>query len=417
VKRRAPHLLSLALVAVAVSRVASASGEESPGAVRPAPPDTEFALVPFAGGSSDQGFGGGFIASLARVDAEHEPYAWRVESADVLSESRDEAGAWSLPYNDDYLLVRLPHVVDDRLGVELRLSYTREATLKYYGLGNASRIPARADPAAATFEHLRVHPTARMTWSYRSKPFVLSLGAAYTQNSFEVPANGKLALDMQSADPRVRELLGGTEPHGTPELLLGVGWDTRDDEVSPTRGLYVTEEVSVTPDTFGAGSYRFARLGTALRAYVPIAPRERRLVLALRVVSDLLVGNPPFYVLPRFGHTSAIGGGRGVRGVPAQRYYGKIKAFSNVELRSELFSLRILGEDRRFGLAAFCDFGRVWTDYRAHPELDGTGWGLKYGLGGGLRIASGESFVLRADVGWSPDAHPVSAYLVSGHAF
>jgi hypothetical protein len=106
-----------------------------------------------------------------------------------------------------------------------------------------------------------------------------------------------------------------------------------------------------------------------------------------------------------------------VRGVPAQRYYGKIKAFSNVELRSELFSLRILGEDRRFGLAAFCDFGRVWTDYRAHPELDGTGWGLKYGLGGGLRIASGESFVLRADVGWSPDAHPVSAYLVSGHAF
>ena len=106
-----------------------------------------------------------------------------------------------------------------------------------------------------------------------------------------------------------------------------------------------------------------------------------------------------------------------MRGVPAQRYYGKVKAFSNVELRSELFDFELFGDRRRVGLTGFGDFGRLWSDYESHPELDGEGLGLKYGLGGGLRLTSGKAFVLRLDVAWSPDADPVSAYLISGHHF
>ncbi len=127
--------------------------------------------------------------------------------------------------------------------------------------------------------------------------------------------------------------------------------------------------------------------------------------------------DPPFYELPRFEETFAIGGAKGVRGVPGQRYYGKIKAFSNVELRRELFKAKVLGDERRFGIVGFCDVGRLWADYKHDPELDGTGLGLKYGVGGGLRVASGETFVLRVDVAWSPDANPISGYLLAGHIF
>ena len=95
----------------------------------------------------------------------------------------------------------------------------------------------------------------------------------------------------------------------------------------------------------------------------------------------------------------------------------EIKALANVELRSELFTARVFGEERRFGLVGFADFGRVWADYHRRPELDGDGLGIKYGVGGGLRVASGETFVLRLDVGWSPDANPVSGYLLAGHLF
>ena len=38
-------------------------------------------------------------------------------------------------------------------------------------------------------------------------------------------------------------------------------------------------------------------------------------------------------------------------------------------------------------------------------------------VGGGLRVASGETFVLRVDVAWSPDANPLSGYLLAGHIF
>lgn len=73
----------------------------------------------------------------------------------------------------------------------------------------------------------------------------------------------------------------------------------------------------------------------------------------------------------------------------------------------------------QLGLAGFFDGGRVWADWRSAPELDGTGWGLKYGTGGGLRLQKGSTFVLRADLAWSPDARGVGVggYFLAGHLF
>lgn len=379
--------------------------------------DTEFTAVPFVGGNSDMGFGGGFLASLARLEPGVKPYFYRLETAATVTIGEGSSSGLRVQYTDVYLLFSFPNVLADHLGFDLRVSYTLEANLKYYGLGNASTIPAGLEPTDSYFEHSRTHPTVQATWEYRMRPFAFALGASYTQNWFDIPQGTLLAQDIQSPDPDVRGLLGEGKTHGTPEINLGAAWDTRDDETSPVRGLYITEELAVTPGTFGAVDYRFARLVSALHVFVPLIPKDRRLVFAVRVAADLLFGDPPFYELPRFGDTFAIGGAKGVRGVPAQRYYGRIKAFSNVELRSELFSAKILGDERRFGVAGFTDFGRVWADYHDRPELDGTGLGLKYGVGGGLRVASGETFVLRVDVAWSPDANPISGYLLAGHIF
>ena len=384
---------------------------------KPEKRETEFTIVPFVGGNSDMGFGGGYIASLARLDPKLTPYLYRIETAGAVTVGQDDAGGWRVPYTDVYLLFSFPNLIRDHFGLDLRVSYTLESNLKYYGLGNASTIDEGIDASDAFFEHTRAHPTLSAMFEYRMRPLAFSAGASYTQNWFEVPEGSLLAGDMASPDPKVRELLGDAESHGVPKLSVGAAWDTRDDETSPTRGLYITEELAVTPRTFGAGDYRFARLDTAVHVFVPLIPRDRRLVFAARVANDLLFGDPPFYELPRFQETFAIGGSKGVRGVPGQRYYGKVKAFANLELRSELFSANILGDERRFGLVGFADFGRLWADYRRDPELDGTGLGLKYGLGGGLRVASGETFVLRLDVAWSPDANPIGGYLLAGHIF
>jgi hemolysin activation/secretion protein len=139
--------------------------------------------------------------------------------------------------------------------------------------------------------------------------------------------------------------------------------------------------------------------------------------VAGRIVGDILFGDPPFAELPRFEDTYAVGGSNGVRGVPQERYCGKVKVFGNVEVRTRVFDFRFLSKPMSVGFEVFFDGGRVWADTGPQPGLDGTGFGLKYGVGGGLRLASGSAFVLRADVAWSPDATPIGAYVSAGEMF
>lgn len=411
-------LLSLTLCTLVWSpRAAADEAEEEEDHNWSPPQETEFSIVPFAGGSSDTGFGGGYIASLARLRQDREPYVYRIDTTGSVTFDESRDGGLRLPYADVFLRWRFPHVIANRLGVELRASYTRETNLGYYGLGNAAALPPGLERGDPFFEYSRVHPTLKMSWELQVKPLFVSWGVSYTGNWLDVPPDTLLATDFQSERGYVRDLVGNDRQHGVPKFSFGVTWNTRDDDVAPVRGVHLSEELALTPGTFGDAWYRFARSTTAAQAYIPLIPQRRRLVLATRVLADFIVGNAPFYELARYDDTSAIGGSRGVRGVPAQRYYGKIKLIANAELRTELLELRVLGTRRRLGLVAFADTGRVWADYSSHPDLDGTALGLAYGVGGGLRVASGKTFMLRFDLAWSPDAGSTSLYLLAGHMF
>ncbi len=371
---------------------------------------SEFSAVPFVGGDSDVGWGGGFIASWARLSPRLEPYLLRIEAATAITGKKTDDGV-EFPYTDAYLLFEMPHVLPNRYKLRLRISYTREATLNYYGIGNASELDH-----VATTHYERVHPTVDLQSEYRmTQALRLNLGVAYTRNRLQLPSDGLLAQEMREASPVVRELLGDARPHDVLAFSYGVSIDLRDDIVNPHSGFLATARVDLAPGAMGAFSHRWARHDASLRGFIPLIPS--RLTLAARVVSDFLFGDAPFYELARYDSTSAIGGVHGVRGIPAGRYAGKIKAFGNVELRSELFSAKVLGKPTRFGITGFVDAGRVWADYQRRPELDGTGLGLKYGAGGGVRIVAGKSFVLRLDAAWSKEASPLAAYLTSGHAF
>jgi hypothetical protein len=376
-------------------------------------PHNDVTVVPYAGGDSDIGFGGGAMFSIARLTAEYKPYLWRFESVSLVTFKADPS--FELPYIDGYARVVFPHVIKDRMTLELRLSYTRE-DLKYFGLGNASKVPENVEFSNPVFAYRREHPTLLVhTGTRLAGPLLLLLGVAYTQNWLTIPENTLLAQQRDHGTPRERESLGPSEPHGVFELSYGLGWDDRDNSVSPEHGQYHTVRIDLDPGGVPAIPQRWARLNTALRFYVPLV--EHRLTFAVRALTDVLFGDPPFYELQRYDDTSAIGGANGVRGVPGQRYYGKIKVFANFELRSRLFDFRLFGHKNTFGLAAFTDVGRLWSGLPADPQLDGHGLGLKLGVGGGVRIYGGKSFVVRADIAWSPDARPVGGYLAPGEIF
>jgi hypothetical protein len=356
--------------------------------------DTDFTLVPVAGGDSDSGFGGGYIMSLARTSPTLDPYLWRVEAAGMIT-FRPRGEELQIPFFDNYLLLDLHHVIPRRLGVELRISHTHEEGLRYFGLGNASRIEPGLEPSDPRYQYDRTHPTFSIGLSHElGSDWKVEWGGSFTYNSLSIPDTGLLAEDAASPDADVRRLTRIVPHHGVMTFKYGIGWDTRDDEVQPEHGL---------------------RLNAAARWYASLIPD--RLSLAYRVVADSLLGTPPFYELARHDNTYSIGGSKGVRGIPARRYHGKLKVFSNLELRVRVLSFDWSDEPHTVGVVAFFDAGRLWADYGRLSELDGTGLGLHWGYGGGLRLGAGKSFVLRADIASSPDGDGISGYLTAGHIF
>ena len=223
------------------------------------------------------------------------------------------------------------------------------------------------------------------------------------------------ALELRAGDRVTRKVLRVKHAYEVAQFSYGVGWDTRDNEISTHFGQYHTLRIDLSPGGTNPVPFSWSRVNLALRAYLPLI--RKRLTLAGRAVADLLLGAPPFYELSRFDDYDALGGGKGLRGVPAQRYYGKMKLFSNLELRSELFDFSLFGKRNVFGVTGFFDSGRLFSEIVPNARLDGTTLGLKYGVGGGLRVAAGSSFVLRGDVAWSPDANPIGAYLLAGQLF
>ena len=105
--------------------------------------------------------------------------------------------------------------------------------------------------------------------------------------------------------------------------------------------------------------YSYLQVDATLRYYSTPVPRW--LALSYRVVGDAILGNSPFYELARFDDTPAIGGGKAIRGVPAQRYHGKVKLFGNLESRTDVWSFAIAHKPMVLGVAGSIDCGASRT--------------------------------------------------------
>jgi hypothetical protein len=377
---------------------------------------SELNFLPVAGGTTDIGFGGGYFAGLAHLRHGYDPYEWNLESSGLLTFKPREGGGILFPYQDVSFTFSVPRFLGSPLRFELRPSYTWESTLNYYGLGNASSAVTPPGSSASYHEYGRLHPELALDLRGRlADHLAWHIGARFVQTWLQVNDNSRLAEDVRSGSPVVKALLGSTRPNAVATFTYGLQFDNRDNDVSTHAGSYETIDLRVSPGGIEPLPDRYGQILAALRVFIPIW--KPRITLALRAVGDWLFGDPPFYELSRFDTTYALGGQNGVRGIPAQRYYGKIKAFGNVELRGEVVSFRAFGKPFGFGVVGFLDGGRVWTEVQPHPELDGVRVGLKYGVGGGLRLRSGSAFVLRADIAWSPDAMPIGGYFAAGEMF
>lgn len=371
----------------------------------------EPAGIPFAAGSTDIGFGIGALGSLASFRDDEHLWRWRFELQLFAAAKSSPSGGLEVPYQEHYLRFDLPEP-DRGLRWIFETRFFRDATQHYYGVGNASPL----GPDTPRFHQIDWEfPSASVTLrrDVGSDFFAFATGAA-AYSTIDVYPGSLLERDLGAPSGATRTALVGLGEHGLGTLTAGLALDTRDDEISPTRGLF--HDLSVRGGGGIGESFGFTGVDLTTRYFVTMVPNTA--VFAARLVIDTLFGRPPVYELWRVGGLlpqNAPGGGAGVRGLPIARYAGNIKVFGNAELRFGSLKFGAKSQPFSLGVVAFVDAGFVRAEIDPHPELDGSGLGLKYGTGGGIRLGWGRAFLARMDAAWSPDG--VGAYFDAGHTF
>lgn len=402
----------------------------------PKPDRLEFGVLPAVNYDSDLGFGFGAIASVARFAPGYRPYKWRLELLLQATVKRAANRGAEFPFHDDYLNMDFPGLAGGRLRLTARVGFRKFANTGYYGFGNDSKAQPpdpELDPARRFHKFDHIYPllqaNARVQLWDRSTPearrrIEALVGVNATYNIVRPYEHSKLAQDIAALDDGTQDaqtlgnLLRGTDPHMLLVFNLGLLFDTRDHEYTPTRGTFT--ELSVRSSPGVQQDLRYAALTLSSAWYKSLVGEW--LSFAARGAVDAILGDAPFYELTRFGALmprDGPGGGWSLRGVPRQRYSGKLKIIHNLELRSLFWRFAIRKQRFVVGAVAFVDAARVWADLH-RTELGGEsidGGTFKVGTGGGLRVRWGETFLVRFDGAYSPTEGTPGFYVDVGHVF
>lgn len=373
----------------------------------------EIAGLPALAASSDIGFAFGVYLKLTRMDPGRRPFDWQFTTL-LQTSVKDGPDGIEVPIHDDFVSFQKTGLLDGKLRLYGEIGYQQNIVAGWYGLGNASSADADANARRYQFYHRL--PLLRFMGRLKLLEHVETFAAIDLQySSIKIYDGSKLQQDIAASEAGTGEQLFGYDDSAVGVAHGGLIWDDRDDEVNPLAGGFHQASVRGSPGQLTGAEHDFVGFNLSASQFVSLA--DEYLVVALRLSADLMQGSVPFYMLGTTGGTSsvqALGGKDGVRGVPARRYNGKVKAFGNLELRSTFYEIS-KGFD--LGASAFFDAGRSWYDLSASEDLDATGVGLKYGLGAGPQLRWGESTVVRIDVAYSPDADPVGFYVDASRAF
>lgn len=395
------------------------------------PHRVEVGALPALNYDSDTGFGFGLIGSVARFSPGYRPYRWRLRFLFYATVRGKPGGGTEFPYHDDNVFFELPGLMDGKLRLQMQTGFRRFTTASYFGLGSASSAEENDDPRFYRYD--RIYPFALAYGRYalwdrstderarRLEAFAGLYGAYNTINLYD---GSKLAQDVDLAgqdtpDGRALDaLLHGTEDHALLMPIAGLLYDTRDHETTPAHGTFTELSLRASPGVDAGLS--FVGVSLVTRWYQALA--GQRLVLAARGIGDMIFGSAPFYELSTVGaftRTDGPGGSGSVRGVDGQRFHGKAKLIGNLELRSQFLPFSVVGQRFNLGALAFFDAGRVWADFDS-TEIAGSALDdghVAVGVGAGLRLLWGETFIVRVDPGYSPTESTFGLYINVDHIF
>ncbi|MBX3190000.1 MAG: BamA/TamA family outer membrane protein [Labilithrix sp.] len=385
---------------------------------------TEYAGFPVIGGSTDIGFQFGVAGTISHVGDGFKPYWWNVDG--ILSASvKDGPRGVEIVQQSQAMRWDIPGGGGGKVRLMPGLFYDKTINSGYFGLGNAAPVVTLPDGTVGDRYQFR-HEEAAVRLAART-PLTQKWSTMYGwQLRYVHPKaypNSRLAIDAATRLSDGRPLLYGLGPLGIVTLNAALLYDTRDDEIQPKRGAYYSFSLRVSDGRPEESGVRWVGANATLRWYAKLGGP---FVFANRIIVDLMAGHVPFYDLSQgaaFDPDDMPGGAEGVRGIPNGRYSGLVKLVVNTEIRSVFFGFEFLGGKFKVGNSVFFDMGRVWNDYTFSDPRDGTGLGMRYGVGTGPFLVWGSAALFRVDVAYSPDAtaanpgFPVGIYVQQGFIF
>jgi len=280
-------------------------------------------------------------------------------------------GAFNFKYSGDYI---------DTLG---RWDASLDAFIfgpnnvqNYFGSGNETQ-PLSDDKNynRVRINQVLLYPAAKQVYSERH---TLRIGPQFQYSQVEQTA-GRFVSDPSS---------GLNEEDFDPKYYLGVkvayDYVKVDEEINPTSEVRILTEASYNAQIQGEGK-DFLHLNGDASAYFPLPLNT---TFATRLGGAVNVGEYEFY------QENTIGGKTNLRGYRADRFSGRISAYSNNDLRIKLGRVRNYFIPSDIGLLGFFDVGRVWVD-----DEDSKVWHTGYG--GGVWISPLGFFIISMSINFS----------------
>jgi outer membrane protein assembly factor BamA len=188
-------------------------------------------------------------------------------------------------------------------------------------------------------------------------------------------------------EDQARRLIPGED---TFEFGLELKFDGRDNEFSPSKGIYAEAKALNHPTPLGDGG-NFSQAGFDLRAYQSFGP----VTFAGRLLGATSWGNPSYM------YRYQLGGSEVLRGFYGNRFRGKMLAAAQLEARFPIWAW--LSGD------LFTDEGEV-SDSSLGDDAQVT-------AGLGLRIALPPSGMMKARIDYAFAKDQQGLYVAFGHAF
>lgn len=264
-----------------------------------------------------------------------------------------------------------------------RFEYSKDSTKRFYGFG-----PKTSSSGESNYTLDTVNYRAALGVPFgEGSPWRFTLMNRFEANDVTNGGVEKIP-DLEARYPEVFRTV--SDRNRNISLRGYLEYDSRDSDVTPTRGAYVAPFIGGAHKDLALTDYSYYRYGLEAKRFLPWggSDGEPRSVTAARVRFEDLRGDVPFWLLPEMG------------GKYSHRAYGEGRFFDHsllifgAEQRVRVYSARVRGSTASFWIDPFFAFGSV----AARPEKIEARY-LRPVYGVALRLVVRRLIVASADFG------------------